>query len=194
MSKTPKTKREASTFAKRLSILDAAIRLFVEKGFHAASIRDIAAEAGISLGNLYNHFSGKSALIEEIAALEAADLDRIEAAISRSRGAEEALDQLTRTLHGQLADRDSAMLTAEIMAESLRNPAIADRFSQNRTRLIGMIVQILRVRGVAETEAPGRADAILDLIEGDAFRQVLDGRSDPDPEPVCALVRSLAAL
>ena len=37
----------------------AALRLFADKGFAETSIRDIAREAGISLGAMYNHYASK---------------------------------------------------------------------------------------------------------------------------------------
>lgn len=54
----------------REKIVDAALHSFTHKGFHQTSMRDIAQAAGVSVGNLYNHFSGKEALIGEIALLE----------------------------------------------------------------------------------------------------------------------------
>ena len=44
------------------AIEDAALRLFIRQGFFGTSIRDIAAEAGISIGNIYNYYPNKEAL------------------------------------------------------------------------------------------------------------------------------------
>ena len=43
----------------RNDILQAAHHLFLERGFHGTSMRQIAQEAGIALGGIYNHFSSK---------------------------------------------------------------------------------------------------------------------------------------
>jgi AcrR family transcriptional regulator len=43
----------------RTEITEAAYRLFLEKGYHGTSMRQIAKEAGIALGGIYNHFSSK---------------------------------------------------------------------------------------------------------------------------------------
>jgi AcrR family transcriptional regulator len=48
---------------KRDSILDAAIAVFASKGFHASSMREVAAEAGVAPGSIYNHFESKAALL-----------------------------------------------------------------------------------------------------------------------------------
>jgi AcrR family transcriptional regulator len=50
----------------RNRVLDAALRLFNEHGTAAVSTNHIAAEAGISPGNLYYHFRNKEAIIREI--------------------------------------------------------------------------------------------------------------------------------
>jgi len=43
----------------RAAIIDAGYRLFLSKGYHATSMREIADEVGLSLGAAYNHFHGK---------------------------------------------------------------------------------------------------------------------------------------
>ncbi len=44
------------------AIEETALRLFTHQGFHGTSIRDIAREAGISLGNIYTYYPTKEAL------------------------------------------------------------------------------------------------------------------------------------
>lgn len=44
------------------SIEEVALRLFIRQGFFGTSIRDIAREAGISVGNIYNYYPNKEAL------------------------------------------------------------------------------------------------------------------------------------
>lgn len=50
------------------TIEDAARELFIKQGFHATSMRDIAKDAGVSLGNLYNYYETKDAIFESIVA------------------------------------------------------------------------------------------------------------------------------
>jgi AcrR family transcriptional regulator len=47
-------------------ILEAAQQLFTEQGFHGTSMRQIAADAGIALGGIYNHFPSKENIFEII--------------------------------------------------------------------------------------------------------------------------------
>ncbi len=49
--------------ARRNQILDAATKVFAEKGFHATTIKDVAKEAGIADGTIYIYFENKMALM-----------------------------------------------------------------------------------------------------------------------------------
>ena len=52
---------------KRREIADAALRVFERKGFHAASMADIIAEAGSSAGAIYGSFKSKNEIVLEVA-------------------------------------------------------------------------------------------------------------------------------
>ena len=61
----PKLSQEALE-AKRRRIEEAARELFIKRGFHATSMRDIARGADTSLGNLYNYYGTKEDILESI--------------------------------------------------------------------------------------------------------------------------------
>jgi len=50
----------------RMQIEDAAIELFIEQGYHATSMRQIAERAELALGGIYNHFKSKDEIFEAI--------------------------------------------------------------------------------------------------------------------------------
>lgn len=50
----------------RLAIEDAAIELFMKQGYHATSMRQIAEQAELALGGIYNHFKSKEEIFEAI--------------------------------------------------------------------------------------------------------------------------------
>ena len=56
-------RRSRQIAARRVQILDAAARLFAEKGFHRTTTRDIANMADVSEGTLYNYFASKDDLL-----------------------------------------------------------------------------------------------------------------------------------
>jgi len=51
---------------KRRQLLDAAVRVFARKGFHASRVGDIAEEAGVAHGLLYHYFDSKDQVLEAI--------------------------------------------------------------------------------------------------------------------------------
>lgn len=62
MNKEKTTKGEVT----RLAIEDAALELFMEQGYHATSMRQIAERADHPLGGIYNHFSSKEEIFQGI--------------------------------------------------------------------------------------------------------------------------------
>lgn len=71
-AKTPKAKKAPSTRwvrrkeARPQEINDAALSLFIEKGFSATRLDDVAKRAGVSKGTLYLYFSDKEALFKNV--------------------------------------------------------------------------------------------------------------------------------
>src|SRR5437660_7884477 len=57
------TQQELLIAARRSQILDAATKVFAEKGFHPTTIKDIAREASIADGTIYIYFENKTALM-----------------------------------------------------------------------------------------------------------------------------------
>ena len=125
-------------------ILQAAYQLFVTHGYHGTSMRRIAAEAGIALGGVYNHFPGKRQLFtavllehhpyrEVIPALEAAGGDSIEAAVR------DAATRLSATLRGR-PEFINLMLIEVVEMHGENLPALFDillpRLSAAMQRLI----------------------------------------------------------
>jgi AcrR family transcriptional regulator len=76
--------------ATRRRILEAARRLFSRDGFDRSATRDLAREAGIAAGTLFNYFPTKEAVAMSLAA-EA--LDEARAAYDRKRRGEESLEE-----------------------------------------------------------------------------------------------------
>ena len=57
----PKSSREKSEET-RSSIIEAAYQVFMEGGYHGASMRDVSRRAGLTVGAIYNHFATKEDL------------------------------------------------------------------------------------------------------------------------------------
>jgi AcrR family transcriptional regulator len=58
--------RNAVPEERRRQILDAAVRAFAQRGYHACRVSDIASEAGVAYGLVYHYFESKEAVLEAI--------------------------------------------------------------------------------------------------------------------------------
>jgi AcrR family transcriptional regulator len=61
---TPSKPTDTKSARTRSAIIDAALKLFQERGYEATTMRAIAAEAGVSVGNAYYYFESKEQLIQ----------------------------------------------------------------------------------------------------------------------------------
>ncbi|MFE0024382.1 TetR/AcrR family transcriptional regulator [Amycolatopsis sp. NPDC059021] len=61
----PPGRRERKKAATRQKIADTALRLFLEHGYDAVGIRDVAAEADVAVTTVFSHFASKEALVFE---------------------------------------------------------------------------------------------------------------------------------
>lgn len=69
---------------KQARLLSAALDLFVEKGFHGATIPEIAARAGVATGTVYLYFDGKERLVNEVLVrVKAGLVERLRAEVPR---------------------------------------------------------------------------------------------------------------
>ena len=132
-------KRELASEARRKLLMEAAITCFAESGIARTSMRDIARKAGVSIGNLYNHFPGRDDLIAEIARMETEGLTGIVEEVAACGEREQAIKTFVTRYFAQCAERVSAVLTIEITSEALRNPVIGKLFSGNRNMLIACL-------------------------------------------------------
>lgn len=123
----------------RRELVESAARVFAQRGFHGASIEQIAAEAGYSTGAVYWHFKGKDDLF--LAVYEAQAAARARAVQEFGEHVEGELPQRARAYADQFMarlDRDPELLilALEFLIHAWRNPSLrgelADRLAWGR--------------------------------------------------------------
>ncbi|WBR99934.1 TetR/AcrR family transcriptional regulator [Pseudoduganella sp. SL102] len=165
--------------ARQDKIIEAAIACFIRKGFHATSMRDIAKQANVSLGNLYTYFPGKQQLIAEVAELERQGLAPILQSLDEivSPRIEDVVRILTeyRALNLQ---PEWAILSAECLAELTRTSVLRSAFAENRVLLLNTFASAIErgadtgsLRPAAEPLAI--AQLLLDGVEAEALRHAI---------------------
>lgn len=118
---------EESSAERRKLILDAAERSFARAGFHRTTMQDVAAEAGMSPGNLYRYFASKDALVAGLCERDRGNLAGEFAGVNSSGGDFLAAFRDLGRRHFEDSPRNcsKAKLCLEIWAEAARNPEIA---------------------------------------------------------------------
>lgn len=175
MSEKEITNREKAKRAKRHQIVQSAMTCFIEKGIAQTGIRDIADHAKISLGNLYNHFPSKDALIAEIATIEAAEIAPLISELAEGQSLEEFIVRYLK----QISKIEHAVLSVEILAASLRQPALAKPFDTNRSALAKAIQNQTNAHAVD-------IEILIDAIEALGIRCGL-GQRNPSRKEVDSL-------
>ncbi|AJE82405.1 MULTISPECIES: TetR/AcrR family transcriptional regulator [Streptomyces] len=92
----PTGRRERKKAATRQKIADTALRLFLERGYEAVGIREVAAEADIAVTTLFSHFASKEALVFE----QDADFEQaLTRAVTERAPGEPLVPALRREIH-----------------------------------------------------------------------------------------------
>jgi AcrR family transcriptional regulator len=178
--------RSERSAAHRAALLEAARKVFLEAGYHGASVDAVAREAGFTIGAVYWQFGSKADLF--LALLEQRVAQRIEQIRSLPRGAGPAADAaaVARQWAGVLrTDLDWTLLVIEFRVHAARDPVLAARFAEVHDRLLRAVVQAVSesldlpapTREVEDFArlmlASGPGGALARAAEGEAFRDDL---------------------
>lgn len=80
---------------KKLIILDTALTLFVNQGFHATSTASIAKKSGVATGTLFHHFPTKDALLNQLfLSIKQQFADEVKAQLNPKENIEQSAQQL----------------------------------------------------------------------------------------------------
>src|SRR6195256_3232449 len=111
---------------RRTQILDAALICFAKRGFHQASMHDISAEAGISVGLIYRYFENKEAVIAAMADRHKKEIHDV---LERARQAPSLLESLEILFTAHCCENSPKVQSAfvvDLYAEASRNPEVAN--------------------------------------------------------------------
>ena len=127
---------------KRESIIQAALQLFSLKGFHKTTIPDIATKLQISVGNLYNYFSSKDILAQEIIKYTSEALGEKIREVNNSEGtAEEKIHQIV-TVYFTMAKEKPEMIEY-FLRVYLANREVFNHGCEGMVCVSGFITEIM---------------------------------------------------
>jgi AcrR family transcriptional regulator len=140
--------------ARPRELLDAALAVFVEKGFDAARTDEIAARAGASKGTLYLYFRGKEdllkTLIEQRFSLRIAVPEH--EALADDRSSHDLLRSTLTEWSAALADVRAGGIFKLVFAEAHGFPALAQFWQRDVIEPSRRMISALVMRGIARGE------------------------------------------
>ena len=169
--------REDSQVRTRRKLIEAASVVFARRGFHAASIREVANEADYTKGAVYSNFRSKDELF--LAVLETRSQERVE---FYRRLAEQARTRPGQDLAGLLPRLDEAegawcLLQLEVWLYATRHPAVLQRmvtlYRQYRAQLAPLLARFARA-GIEPSEV---VSATIALYHGLTLQWHADPRA-----------------
>ena len=169
----------------REAVLEAARRVFIERGYAGASLEAIADEAGFSKGVVYSQFGSKPdlfmALLERRIEERAAQNERI---VAQSVGVD-ALRELIQAANRYAADSGWPYLLTEFRALAMRDRELNRRYAQAHSRSVESLASALgsvyEGTGVDPT-VPVRslAEFFLGAVAGIALERAANPNALPD--------------
>ena len=167
-----------SSSDRRVQILDAALVCFAKRGFHQASMHDISAEAGISVGLIYRYFENKDAVISAMADRHKKEIHEV---LERAQQAPTLLESLEILFTAHCCEDAPQVVSAfvvDLYAEASRNQRVADLVRDVLQTAMDGVTDLIARSPEAESAAHGlkpheQAELIFAVSRGMLMRDVL---------------------
>lgn len=163
---------------KRQRIVDAAVKVFAKRGFHATRVSDIASAAGVADGTIYLYFKSKDALL---VSLFESHVDRLlaflEKELPRAASPSEKLKRIVEVQLGLLeGERDLAEVVTVILRQStkLMKQYAAPKFNAYLDAIAGVVAEGQATGEIRRDVTPHlAARAIFGALDGIAMTWAL---------------------
>ena len=157
----PQPQIESSSPDRPSQILDAAVSCFAKRGFHQASMHDISAEAGISVGLIYRYFENKEAVISAMADRHKQEIGEV---LERARQAPTLLESLEILFTAHCCESEPRVLSAfvvDLYAEASRNQGVADLVRDVLQTAMGGVTELIARAPESQNATHGLSPAEL---------------------------------
>ena len=186
-ARPPRRSRAEKKAETRELLIDAAARVFARRGFHAATVDEVAAEAGVTTGALYWHFQSKDelflALADSRVSRRGAEIGDVGRADAEAVGLEADIERQFRAFIER--EPEWPLLYYEFWAYGARDPDVREAFTERRRRVQQALADRIERRATdlgLELPVPAEQVAIgmNALLNGLALECVADERAVPD--------------
>lgn len=142
------TAERISMEERRKQILEAAIHVFAQKGFHQALVEEIASEAGIGKGTVYEYFPSKRELFREIVKYAASiHLNAIATSLAAPTTVKEKLGELFR-IHLEFLSKHRDMARLLVMEYPSLGGEMYEWLVEQR-RQVSQLVERMLAQGIS---------------------------------------------
>ena len=165
-------------------IIQAAVAVFAEKGYHRAMISDVVHRSGLSVGAIYTHFRNKEELfLHSCDQMSSQGLDEMATRLAPLTTSRERLRAAVAYYIETIDEFDDAPGQVGLVrawAEAGEEPGVRDMLVRRRERLVGAALLLIR-EGIARGEIPGWIDVdalargFMSLLDGLLLRRIEDG-------------------
>jgi AcrR family transcriptional regulator len=177
--------------ARRDQILSAARRCFLRDGFHATSMQDLFAEAGLSSGAVYRYFASKDDMIIAIAEENMRDVVAMihdVAGRQPGRSVGDVLADIFTILRAKDAEYGLAGLAVLAWSEALRSPVLASRLTELFAQIRADTAEIVRKQQRAgnlprQASAEALAAVFVSVVPGYILQLATLGSAAVDGAP-----------
>jgi AcrR family transcriptional regulator len=166
--------RELKKAATREALIDAAARLFAERGVERTTMDEIARAAGTSRTSVFNYFGYKEMIVCEIGARYVAEIaGKAQEVLQRQRSPKKQLQYVVDTV-ADIAERDPMIISA--VAGELMNQDPERRRQAAETMRYGEIVDLILdgLAAAGQLREPSRRDSyarmMVDMVAGILIR------------------------
>ena len=161
--------REELQAQTREIVLVAAEKVFLQKGFHATTVAQIAAEAGRTQGSIYSNFESKDALCQQLLQIHYEGwLTQVALAVMAKESAADKLAIVETKWRVLSGETDWIGLTAEYLLAVRHDPEQAQLIRENVTGLQAGVKAVfagqLEADGIAALEHPILDDAVAAIV------------------------------
>jgi TetR/AcrR family transcriptional regulator, fatty acid metabolism regulator protein len=180
---------------KRRVLLDAAVRVFARKGYHACRVADIAAEARVAHGLLYHYFDSKEEVLQTVfRETWAAFLEAVRSVEEQEQSAREQLRKVTAIVLRTW--RDNPDLVRVLVREVTRSPQMQQEVGEidEAVRAFERIITRGQETGEFRRELDPRLTAAIvygaleEILTGWVLAQLPDGDEDVARAEQCVVV------
>jgi len=175
------TRRTPRGDLRRESILEAAREVFLESGFHGASIEEVVRRVGGSKASLYSYFGSKEGLFTDIIVMQCDEfMKNLDLPSQADAQIEQTLTEVSRRFLKTFLESKRRELFRIIVAEAARFPAFAKRFYENgpmrARRLLGQYLRLQHDAGIIHCpDAEFAASLFIEMVKATPHHRMLLG-------------------